>query len=414
MAQTPTEKELSNESDLPTKDDFKKFALNFDKNILEPLKEKAYYDQDNIFEVLKIQRQELIHSNMLAFLFDPKQSDFLKNFLRVLVETECIRDFDFFDILYGNIENVNIDREHYTNNGRPIDILLNFEIINANHDRQKVVVVIENKVDSWQHDDQLKAYKEYVDNEPKWEKYRNKYYIYLTPNDDDLVEDPDWKRINYGLIGSALDLTSIKNTDESIRSLFEDYKKTVRSEFMNEEETKKLAEKIYSNPQNRKVLEYIFNHIRPNWVEKVSNIVFDLIKKNNEFELITRTTANNHGCYVYTDKNRGNQTLIFRPKSWGDKYPFYHFTFFIKELYLVFYIDEKEHRYNDKENNIQGSYYLIHDNNERNKFIEILQKEIFNEDKIRTECKNLTDKMFEPNGIIQQWLNSLKNRGNNA
>ena len=61
---------------------------------------------------------------------------------------------------------------------------------------------------------------------------------------------------------------------------------------------------------------------------------------------------------------------------------------------MVFYIDEKEHRYNDKENNIQGSYYLIHDNNERNKFIEILQKEIFNEDKIRTECKNLTDKIY--------------------
>ena len=401
MAQTPNDEELSKESDLPTEEDFKEFALNFDEKILEPLK-NAGYDQDNIFTVLKIQRQELMHSNMLAFLNDPKQSDFLKNFLRVLVEKGCINDFDFFDILYGNIENINIDREHYTNDGRPIDILLNFEIINADQNKQKVAIVIENKVDSWQHDDQLKDYKEYAAS--KFKDYHHPpYYFYLTPNDDDLVEEP-WKRIDYGLIGDALNLTNIKNNDESIKSLFEDYKKTVRSEFMNEEETKELAKKIYNNPQNHKVLEYIYNHIRPNWVEKISNVMFDLIKEKNEFELITWTVADNVGHYVKTDKNRGNQSLSFRPKEWKETYPYHHFTIFIKDLSLVFYVDQKDHRFNDKGN--KGSCYLVDD---CNKHVAMLQKEIFDETKIRFSCKEIIDKMFEPNGQIEIWKKALEN-----
>ncbi len=383
---------------IPTKEELEDFALNFDKNILEPLKEKAYYDQNNIFEVLKIQRQELIHSNMLAFLFDPKQSDFLKNFLRVLVKTECISDFDFFDILYGNIENVNIDREHYTNDGRPIDILLNFEIINANHDRQKVVIVIENKVGSWQHDDQLKAYKKYVDNEPKWEKYR-KYYIYLTPNDNDLVEVPAWKRIDYGLIDAALDLTSIKNTDESIKSLFEDYKKTVRSEFMSEEKTKELAKKIYSDERNFKALEYIYNHVRPDWVKETSKILFNLINSEPGYCMVYGTNKE----IKKTNDNKGNYSLMFKPEHWIEKYPSHYFQINVEPMSLLF-INEKGTREEKK-------YWLF----DRDKKATELKVEEFkanvvnNQEKIKFECQSVVDKIFAPNGIVTEWIKKIEN-----
>mgnify|MGYP003315967477 CR=1 FL=1 len=49
------------------------------------------------------------------------------------------------------------------------------------------------------------------------------------------------------------------------------------------------------------------------------------------------------------------------------------------------------------------------------KEIEELQKyALSNREQIETDCRVAINKMFEPNGIIQQWLNSLKNGGNNA
>ena len=56
MAQTPTLNELQ------------EFALNFDKNIKQPLVQ-AGYDSCNIFDILNIKRRELSHSDFLAFLF---------------------------------------------------------------------------------------------------------------------------------------------------------------------------------------------------------------------------------------------------------------------------------------------------------------------------------------------------------
>ena len=396
MAQTPNTEKQESETELPTENDFKEFALNFNKNILEPLK-SAGYDQDNIFSVLKIQRQELMHSNMLAFLFDPNQSDFLKNFLRVLVETECIEDFDFFDILYGNIENVNIDREHYTNDARPIDILLNFEIINANHDRQKVVIVIENKVDSLQHDDQLKSYKEYV--KSKWKEEYRKYYIYLTPNESENIDDSKWVKINYRLIDKALETTNLYNDDESIRSLFQDYKKTVRSEFMSEEKTKELAKKIYSDERNFKVLEYIYNHVRPDWVKETSKILFNLINSKPGYCMVYATNKE----IKKTNDNKGNYSLMFKPEHWIEKYPSHYFLINVSNLSCEF-------RKNSTQKQPGTPTYNLFDDQTERKIEEFQKYVVTNPEQIKANCKVVIDKIFAPNGIVTEWVKKIENQ----
>jgi len=387
---------------IPTKKELEDFALNFDKKILEPLKEKAYYDQNNIFEVLKIQRQELIHSNMLAFLFDPKQSDFLKNFLRVLVETECISDFDFFDVFYGNIENVNIDREHYfiqDKKARKIDILLDFEITNGNQEKQKIVLVIENKVDSWQHDNQIKAYKEYIEGKSKYKNYRNKYYIYLTPNEADIIDDDKWEKIDYSLIDKVLKITSIYNTDESIKSLFEDYKKTVRSEFMSEEKTKELAKKIYSDERNFKVLEYIYNHVRPDWVKETSKILFNLINSVPGYCMVYETNKE----IKKTNDNKGNYSLMFKPEHWIEKFPSHYFQINVEPMSLLF-INEKGTREEKK-------YWLFDGDKKATelKTEEFKANIVNNQEKIEFECQSVVDKIFAPNGIVTEWVKKIEN-----
>lgn len=76
MAQIPTEKELQN------------FVLRFDNEIVAPLV-KAGFNKYNVFDILNIGRQELRHSDFLAFLLDPNRSgevgqQFLRSFLTLL------------------------------------------------------------------------------------------------------------------------------------------------------------------------------------------------------------------------------------------------------------------------------------------------------------------------------------------
>ena len=89
MVQIPTEKELQD------------FALKFDNEIVRPLV-NAGFAKYNIFDILNINRQELRHSDFLAFLLDPNKSgeiglQFLRNFLTVLAK-DIAPQLSFFNM----------------------------------------------------------------------------------------------------------------------------------------------------------------------------------------------------------------------------------------------------------------------------------------------------------------------------
>ena len=119
----------------------------------------------NIFETLSVERRELSYSSFLAFLLDPYGSHgvrdlFLRRFLQEAVRTSgsattiSAVDLDLMDLAQSEV------KREYSN----IDI---FVIDKLN----KLIVVIENKVDSKQHDGQLKKYREQTQNdhqEYKW------------------------------------------------------------------------------------------------------------------------------------------------------------------------------------------------------------------------------------------------------
>jgi len=134
-------------------------------------------DQFNIFEAIGAVRQELRHSDFLAFLLKPQASHGLGDALvkrllqRVLASAQELNfpvspiDFDVW-----SLNQMTVLREAHN-----IDILLTD---NAN----KLAIIIENKIDSALHSNQLERY--WNDVAEHYKDY-NIIGLYLTPDGDD-------------------------------------------------------------------------------------------------------------------------------------------------------------------------------------------------------------------------------------
>lgn len=107
----------------------------------------------NIFDAIGMSRQEIRHSTFLAFLLDPRGQHgfgdkFLTRFLQKAVHSEARTESNVnrLDIELMDLHDVVVLREHHR-----IDILIVSE-------RNKLAVVIENKVGTSEHSDQLSRY----------------------------------------------------------------------------------------------------------------------------------------------------------------------------------------------------------------------------------------------------------------
>lgn len=128
----------------------------------------------NIFTALKLDNTEIRHSNFLAWLMNPRESHnigdyFLKVFLELSMK-DYIQDnrieINPVDILGARYWDCEIRREY-----KNIDIL----IINPDN---KFLCVLENKIWSGEHDEQLERYAQIVNKE--FAGYK-KLYLFLTP-----------------------------------------------------------------------------------------------------------------------------------------------------------------------------------------------------------------------------------------
>ena len=141
----------------------------------------------NIFEILRISKKEIRHSNFLSWLLDPNESHklgdvFLKRFLREVASSERF-NLDQADIEGMDFSNAEIRREW-----RHIDILIVLS---------ETVVCVENKVLSKEHSDQLKRYKEVVEKEfPK----HNKVFVFLTPEGEEAENESDSYEPTLGIV----------------------------------------------------------------------------------------------------------------------------------------------------------------------------------------------------------------------
>lgn len=157
---------------------------------------KNYYSQRSFFDILKIMRNENIHSNFIAWLLDPCQSHGLnvypiKKFLEMLIivtfdclyskRAQVLFPDDLIDpIITCNYEilDVDVEREKAINNARRIDIFISVRL-KVGEEEKNLKIVLENKVYSKEHTDQTNAYFEWAQKE--FRGTSEVVYVFLTP-----------------------------------------------------------------------------------------------------------------------------------------------------------------------------------------------------------------------------------------
>ena len=236
---------------------------------------KKWTDRFNIFDVLKISRTEIRHSNMLAWLLNPKENHGLgDSFLRKLLTATIFQKQ--YQII--NTSDVSIYREY-----QHIDILIEISINN-----NKTIIAIENKVDSDIHGDQLSDYeKVIIDMYGKNENIKT-FFLFLTPKKYDKEINPQWTKRTYTDILESLDASlDGRQLQNDVQCLINNYREIIRRDIVKDTELENLCREIYK--KHRKALDLIFEHRMT-----IGTVIRDTLKSIEEDkQIIFRSNSDN-------------------------------------------------------------------------------------------------------------------------
>ena len=274
----------------------------------EQLKElEQKFEGFNIFDCLRLTRAEIRHSNFLAWLLDPNETHgmndyFLKEFLKevLLKKKNEIKKFNgveielkipesenktrkeiysvpsIFDIDYWDMSNVDVYREY-----EYIDLLF---VDNTN----KFVFVIENKIDTAQHDEQLARYREIVDSKYPNDTYK-KLYIYLKPQQED-VEKP-YIFVDYSIVKAVLEETKKSKADKISKEILmtiEHYNKIIERDIMDKDNIGKICAQIYR--KHKIAIDLINKHSNPQ--KELSAILEEVLAEKESIQEVYRENQN--------------------------------------------------------------------------------------------------------------------------
>ena len=279
----------------------------------------------NVFEALCVARRELQHSNFLAFLLDPRESHslgdlFLRRFLQEVTRaapepTISITDLDGLDLTRTEV------RREYEN----IDIFLR-------EPTQKITVVIENKVGTKQHDDQLKRYAEVVTKRFPGHRFIG---VYLTPDGED-PREPLYISTSYetvrSLVKELLARESVLMTP-AFRGIFEQYADLLGRRLMADQELQELCARIYK--RHKQAIDILLQNI-PDDYAKALTVMKEIVSKadlsfeesdNHSLRFVPRefqipafrseTAWLPSGQMVYAECKKKGETLVFQIKMDG-------------------------------------------------------------------------------------------------
>ncbi len=167
-----------------------------DKEVLAEL--EPYLSEINIFDVLKLKEHEIRHSNVLAWLLDPKGSHglgdaFTRLFIsRVISRNRSVPGLDVMKWSYLNLSDCEIQREkHWPDTGTrdSLDILLMaYQPAGLDY-----LIAVENKVRSSEGPDQTARYRAHLEAE---NPASVKMLVYLTARDEE-PGDERWATLSY-------------------------------------------------------------------------------------------------------------------------------------------------------------------------------------------------------------------------
>lgn len=250
----------------------------------------------NIFQILRISKNEIRHSNFLSWLLDPNQSHklgdmFLKRFLRQVFSSEKFSNIDQVDV-----EGIDLSKAQILREWKNIDVLIILK---------DVVVCVENKVLSKEHSNQLKRYKEIIElNFPK----HTKTYVYLTPYGIDSESDTDkYEPISFQFIIDTLErILSVygDSLNLQVKNYIQDYITIVKRELMGTDKLTELSKKIYHN--HKELFDFISEH-KPDVLDDIKSIFEKEILKRgwilgSQSKKYTRFTTKNIKDLTHTSE----------------------------------------------------------------------------------------------------------------
>lgn len=343
----------------------------------------------NIFNILGIGRAEIRHSNFLAWLFDPNESHGLGNrfLIRVLRDLAIMKnELDIFKINELNFSDVEVEREvYYSNKDKKhfIDILIIFR-----NENDKLVVCIENKIDTTDSDEQLTNYRKYIEGTFKKDDGYKNVFVYLTPNGinpNNADEIEKWNNYSYaerdGTSGIIKHLANMKNsiTDSAIKTYISDYLSILKYEIMENKNSniETMANSIFD--KHRPIFEFVFKNksnelYKLDWEKNYPSVIeyaekFKKRMKKFDDEIddeLGYTTVyisvkrNKQICYMfnpYKGKSGGSMAFNFEKKEKPD--------LFNSIEYLL--TENKSGKFNEK-----GKYFTI------NKVYELIDEKQLN------------------------------------
>jgi hypothetical protein len=247
----------------------------------------------NIFEAVGMTRQEIRHSYFLAFLLNPSESHyfgdlFLKQFLIKALQNLDTPPISAIAVDVANFKDVEVKREY-----KNIDVLLYSP-------SEKIVVAIENKIDSGEHSNQLNRYQAIISAE--FSDYRT-FLIYLT-KEGDKPSSPSWHATSYELVSQCIDELCDQHAaqiNDEIRSLMTHYSNLIKRHIMSDSEIAQLCRKIYK--QHRQALDLIYEH-RPDFQSEISDFLQQLIEEDQAHDIVKDDSV--------------KKMVRFAPKKWDD------------------------------------------------------------------------------------------------
>jgi hypothetical protein len=220
--------------------------------------------------------QEIRHSHFLAFLLDPSQNHglrdgFLKRFLSMVIRANPDKNplIPLIDTDGGDFDDAEVAREQDN-----IDIRI---VVPS----KRLVVVVENKIYSGEHSDQLARY---------WKIAENRYAgwkilpIYLTLTGDEPSDDR-YLTATYGQVATLVDDTA--NRAEStigreVHALLKHYVVMLRRHHLADTELDELCARIYQ--RHKRAIDLIIEK-RPDRTEAITGLIRSIIEESSDMVL---------------------------------------------------------------------------------------------------------------------------------
>jgi hypothetical protein len=260
----------------------------------------------NIFDALGITRAEIRHSNFLAFILDPAESHgqgqlLLKAILMDLLKktAEDLRPISPIVLDGTDLRGVEVRREW--NN---IDLLITSK-------EPRFAVVIENKVGSQEHSNQLSRYQRtMMDHYPDLPAL----YVYLTPDGEEPSED-SWSPYSYRDIHGVLKRirdTYQNSIGDEVLVFIDHYLNLLGTRFMTDDKLDRLCRQIYKN--HRQALDLIWARVGTPEATELSEVVA-ILEHDTRWEVLYRSSR-----YVDILPNGWREWLPWSDP--GESYPF--------------------------------------------------------------------------------------------